>query len=74
MIGETTRKVKIFILYSRDNQRLGNLVAQLINPGCIVHTDGWRAYDAIDWPSSELEDTGTYTLTIRTEGIFNIAT
>jgi len=50
MIGETTRKVKIFIVDSRDNQRLGKLVAQHINPGCIVHTDGWRAYDAIDWP------------------------
>jgi len=74
MIGETTRKVKIFIVDSRDNQRLGKLVAQHINPGCIVHTDGWRACGAIDWPGLGIRRHRHVHLNNRTEGILNIAT
>lgn len=49
LIGETSRRVKLFIVDARNHERLGVIVSRHIARGCTVHTDGWGAYQAIDW-------------------------
>jgi len=49
LIGETSRRVKLFIVDARNQDRLGAIVIRHIAHGCTVHTDGWGAYQAIDW-------------------------
>lgn len=51
IVGEVTGRAKLFVVDVRNAQRLGPIVATQIVGGrdYVVNTDGWGAYEAIDW-------------------------
>jgi len=51
IIGEVTKRCKLFIVEARNAEQLGAIVAAHIGQGRNnqVHIDGWGAYRRIDW-------------------------
>ena len=40
---------KVFLVNDRTTETIQNLLEEHCEIGCMVHHDGWRAYENIDW-------------------------
>lgn len=55
MIQENNQNCKIFIVTDRTASTLANLIKQNCESGSIIHSDGWAAYERINWNTLEIK-------------------
>lgn len=49
MIQEEGELAKIFNVSDRTTKTLGDIIEQHCEEGSNIHSDGWKAYQSIDW-------------------------
>lgn len=47
-------KLGLWCVNDRKTETISSIIAQHVSDGAVVHTDGWKAYDGIDWEGLNL--------------------